>query len=137
MPTLCHLEGLSERGGCRLCMVEMEGSPRLFAACVTPVQEDMVVYTHTERLINYRRMILELLFSERNHYCAVCVMNGHCELQTQAAENGMTTSAMIISTRTCPWTPATSAMCWTITAASSAPVAFACATRSKARMCGT
>ncbi len=90
MPTLCHLEGLSERGGCRLCMVEMKGSPRLFAACVTSVQEGMVVYTHTERLINYRRMILELLFSERNHYCAVCVMSGHCELQTQAAENGMT-----------------------------------------------
>jgi len=89
MPTLCHLEGLSDRGGCRLCMVELQGSKRLFAACVTPVQEGMVVYTHTERLLNYRRMILELLFAERNHVCAVCVQNGHCELQTQAAKNGM------------------------------------------------
>jgi bidirectional [NiFe] hydrogenase diaphorase subunit len=89
MPTLCHLEGLSDRGGCRLCMVELQGSKRLFAACVTPVQEGMVVYTHTERLNNYRRMILELLFAERNHVCAVCVQNGHCELQTQAAKNGM------------------------------------------------
>ena len=89
MPTLCHLEGLSERGGCRLCMVEVQGSNRLFAACVTPVQEGMVVYTHTERLVKYRRMILELLFSERNHICAVCVMNGNCELQSQAADNGM------------------------------------------------
>lgn len=89
MPTLCHLEGLSERGGCRLCMVEVEGSPRLLASCVTPVQEGMVVRTHTERLIKYRKMILELLFSERNHVCAVCVMNGNCELQWQAAEIGM------------------------------------------------
>ena len=39
MPTLCHLEGLSERGGCRLCMVELEGNARLQAACVTPVAE--------------------------------------------------------------------------------------------------
>lgn len=89
MPTLCHLEGLSERGGCRLCVVEIEGSNRLHAACVTPVQEGMVVHTHTERLIAYREMLLELLFAERNHVCAVCVMNGNCELQGQAANLGM------------------------------------------------
>ena len=89
MPTLCHLEGLSERGGCRLCMVEVAGSNRLFASCTTPVQEGMAVLTHTERLIKYRKMILELLFSERNHICAVCVMNGNCELQWQAASIGM------------------------------------------------
>ena len=50
LPTLCYLEGLSGRGGCRLCMVEIAGSPRLFAACVTPAQEGMVVTTHSERL---------------------------------------------------------------------------------------
>jgi len=89
IPTLCHLEGLSERGGCRLCMVELEGSGRLQASCVTQVQEGMVVHTHSERLIKYRKMILELLFSERNHVCAVCVMNGNCELQWEAAKIGM------------------------------------------------
>ncbi len=89
MPTLCHLDGLSERGGCRLCMVELEGNARLQAACVTPVAEGMVVHTHSERLVKYRQMILELLFSERNHVCAVCVMNGHCELQAEAANIGM------------------------------------------------
>ena len=50
----------------------------------------MVIYTHTERLVKYRQMILELLFAERNHVCAVCVMNGHCELQAQAANLGVT-----------------------------------------------
>ncbi|GIV77005.1 bidirectional hydrogenase complex protein HoxU [Litorilinea aerophila] len=89
IPTLCHLEGLSERGGCRLCLVEVEGSNRLLASCVTPVQEGMVVRTHSDRLLKYRRMILELLFAERNHVCAVCVMNGHCELQDQAVNLGM------------------------------------------------
>jgi len=89
IPTLCHLEGLSERGGCRLCLVEVAGTNKLLAACVTPVQEGMVVSTHTERLIEYRKMTLELLFAERNHVCAVCVMNGHCELQWQAARAGM------------------------------------------------
>lgn len=89
IPTLCHLDGLSERGGCRLCMVEMVGSGRLQAACSTQVQEGMVVRTHSERLIRYRKMILELLFAERNHVCAVCVMNGNCELQWEAAKIGM------------------------------------------------
>jgi bidirectional [NiFe] hydrogenase diaphorase subunit len=89
IPTLCHLDGLSERGGCRLCMVEMVGTGRLQAACATQVQEGMVVRTHSERLIKYRKMILELLFAERNHVCAVCVMNGNCELQWEAAKIGM------------------------------------------------
>jgi bidirectional [NiFe] hydrogenase diaphorase subunit len=89
IPTLCHLDGLSERGGCRLCVVEIEGSPRLHASCVTPVQEGMVIHTHTQKLVAYRTMLLELLFAERNHVCAVCVMNGNCELQSQAAIVGM------------------------------------------------
>jgi bidirectional [NiFe] hydrogenase diaphorase subunit len=89
IPTLCHLEGLSERGGCRLCLVEVEGNSKLLPACVTPVQEGMVVTTHSDRLVKYRRMILELLFAERNHVCAVCVMNGRCELQANAASIGM------------------------------------------------
>jgi bidirectional [NiFe] hydrogenase diaphorase subunit len=89
IPTLCHLEGLSERGACRLCLVEVAGSTKLQAACVTQVQEGLVIDTHTERLLEYRKMILELLFAERNHVCAVCVMNGNCELQWQAAKAGM------------------------------------------------
>lgn len=89
LPTLCHLEGLEARGGCRLCLVEVQGSNRLVPACVTPAQEGLVITTHSERLVRYRHMILELLFSERNHICAVCVMNGHCELQYEAAAIGM------------------------------------------------
>lgn len=89
VPTLCHLDGLTPRGGCRLCLVEVQGTNRLVPACITPAQEGMSIVTHSERLVKYRRMILELLFSERNHICAVCVMNGRCELQAEAAAIGM------------------------------------------------
>jgi bidirectional [NiFe] hydrogenase diaphorase subunit len=89
IPTLCHLDGLSERGGCRLCLVEVAGSRRMLPSCTTPVKEGMVVQTETEKLVRYRKMMLELLFAERNHICAVCVANGHCELQTLAAHLNM------------------------------------------------
>jgi bidirectional [NiFe] hydrogenase diaphorase subunit len=84
IPTLCYLEGVSTVGACRLCLVEIEGSAKLLPACVTPVAEGMVVYTQTERLQKYRRMIVELLFAEGNHVCSVCVSNGNCELQDLA-----------------------------------------------------
>jgi len=89
VPTLCFLEGLSPLGGCRLCMVEVKGLARPVAACVTRVAEGMEVVTDTERLRDYRRTILELIFSERNHVCSVCVSNGDCELQDLAQELGM------------------------------------------------
>ena len=89
IPTLCHLDGVSEAGACRLCLVEVAGSARLQAACVTRAAEGMEVRTDTEKLREYRRMILELLFAERNHVCSVCVANGHCELQSLAAASGM------------------------------------------------
>ncbi len=90
IPTLCHLEGLDGVGACRLCLVEVAGVGRLLPACTTPIQEGMAISTTSERLANYRRMILELLLAERNHVCAVCVANGHCELQAMAAQLGVT-----------------------------------------------
>lgn len=89
IPTLCHLEGISEVGACRLCLVEIEGSPKLQPACVTTVVEGMHVTTNSERLRSYRKMIVELLFAERNHVCSVCVANGNCELQDLAVAVGM------------------------------------------------
>jgi bidirectional [NiFe] hydrogenase diaphorase subunit len=90
IPTLCHVDGLSEVGACRVCLVEIKGSPKLLPACVTKVQEGMEVVVNSERLTNYRRVIVEMLFSERNHICSVCVTNGHCELQTLAQKLGIT-----------------------------------------------
>jgi bidirectional [NiFe] hydrogenase diaphorase subunit len=89
IPTLCYLEGTSGAGACRLCLVELKGSNRLLPACVTRIAEQMDIATDTERLREYRRMIVELLFAERNHVCSVCVANGNCELQEMAITVGM------------------------------------------------
>jgi bidirectional [NiFe] hydrogenase diaphorase subunit len=90
IPALCHMEGLSSAGTCRLCLVEVAGIGRLLPACTTPVHSGMSVTTDSENLAHHRLMALELLFVERNHICAVCVSNGHCELQTLAQTLGLT-----------------------------------------------
>jgi bidirectional [NiFe] hydrogenase diaphorase subunit len=84
VPTLCHLDGLSETGACRLCVVEIAGSTKLHAACVTQAAEGLDVRTDSEALQRYRRQIVELLLAERNHVCSVCIANHHCELQDLA-----------------------------------------------------
>lgn len=89
IPSLCHMDGLQAHGGCRLCVVEVTGIPKLQPACMTVVEERMEVFTQTERLQKLRKNILELYFSERNHVCSVCVSNGNCELQSLATEVGM------------------------------------------------
>ncbi len=89
IPRLCHLQGVSDVGACRLCLVEVKGSTKLFPACVTQVTEGMEVKTQTSKLQEYRRMTVELLFAEGNHVCAICVANGNCELQDVAIQVGM------------------------------------------------
>lgn len=91
IPSLCALEGMTPVGGCRLCLVEVAGVDRIFPACTTPVQDGMSVITNSPRLLRYRRLSIELLLIERNHTCAVCVSNGHCELQTMATSLGVNT----------------------------------------------
>jgi bidirectional [NiFe] hydrogenase diaphorase subunit len=89
IPTLCHLDGVSDVGACRLCLVEVVGSNKLLPACVTEVAEGMDIQTNTPKLQQYRKMTVELLFAEGNHVCAVCVANGNCELQDMAVLVGM------------------------------------------------
>jgi bidirectional [NiFe] hydrogenase diaphorase subunit len=91
IPTLCDLEGLTPVGACRICIVEVSGTDRLLPACTTPIQDGMSVTTKSQRLTEYRRISLELLLVERNHVCAACVSNGHCELQAMATAMGIST----------------------------------------------
>jgi formate dehydrogenase major subunit len=86
IPTLCHHPALSAWGGCRLCVVEVDGSPKLAASCVMPVREGMTVVTSNSNIIAARRTILEFLFAERNHNCMFCSESGDCELQALAYE---------------------------------------------------
>lgn len=90
IPTLCHRDGLSDVGACRMCLVEVKGWGKLVPACMTHPEEGMEIETETPKLKEYRKLILEMLFAERNHVCAVCVVNGHCDLQDLAVDVGMT-----------------------------------------------
>lgn len=89
IPTLCQVSGLTSIGACRLCLVEVKGSTKLLPACTTLVTEGMEVFTDSVRLQNYRQMTVEMLFTEGNHICSVCVENGHCELQDMAVAMGI------------------------------------------------
>ncbi len=89
IPTLCFLEGLTPYGGCRLCLVEVSGSPKLFPACTTTVGPNMEITTNSDRLKDYRKMVVQMLLAERTHVCSVCVANDHCELQAMAKELGV------------------------------------------------
>ena len=89
IPALCYLEGLSEWGACRLCVVQVAEQPQLRPACAMSVEDDMEIRTDSDRIRRHRRAILELLFAEGNHVCAVCVSNGACELQDAAVATGM------------------------------------------------
>jgi bidirectional [NiFe] hydrogenase diaphorase subunit len=90
IPTLCYMDGISASGSCRLCLVEIAGTGRLVPACTTPAQSGMSVTTNSDVLAHNRRIALELFFTERNHICAICVSNGHCELQSLAQTLGVT-----------------------------------------------
>lgn len=86
IPTLCHHPALSSWGGCRLCVVQVDGSPKLAASCVTPVRDGMDIVTNNETILESRRTVLEFIFSERNHNCMFCPKSGECELQKLAYE---------------------------------------------------
>ncbi len=89
IPSLCNLEGLTSYGGCRLCLVEIIGSPKLFPACITPASTGMEVITQSDKLKEYRKMAVQMLLAERTHICSVCVANDHCELQSLANQLGV------------------------------------------------
>ncbi len=81
IPTLCHYRDLSPFGGCRICLVEVEGIPKLLAACVAPATDNMVIHTESEKIYRARRINLELMLSEHSVDCITCEKNSQCELQ--------------------------------------------------------
>jgi formate dehydrogenase major subunit len=91
IPRLCDHKELTPYGGCRLCIVEVQGVRVPMASCTLPVNNGMVVNTESEALKKSRKFILSMLFSERNHFCPFCqVSGGDCELQNAAYDEEMT-----------------------------------------------
>lgn len=82
IPTLCYLEGVSDIGSCRLCVVEVQGYDNLLPACRTKVKDGMKINTESERLTDYRKDMLKLILSNHNQDCMSCPANGTCELQS-------------------------------------------------------
>lgn len=89
IPTLCYHKLLSPSSSCRICVVEVEGEKSLVASCSYQVTDGMKVKTNTERVLNARRLILDLLLSNHPHDCLICEKNGACKLQQYVYELGV------------------------------------------------
>ena len=86
IPTLCYLEDLPPVGACRLCVVEVEGSRTLVGSCHTPITQGMVVQTHSPRVLEVRRILVELMLASHPDSCLVCDKANLCELRKIAAD---------------------------------------------------
>lgn len=89
VPALCHMDGMSPTGACRLCVVEIEGARTLVPSCSQLVSDGMKIKTHSERVIRARKTIIELLLANHPDDCLYCVRNENCELQTLAQQLGV------------------------------------------------
>ncbi|OQY26412.1 MAG: hydrogenase [Candidatus Cloacimonetes bacterium 4572_55] len=89
LPTLCHHNDLHVAGVCRVCVVEVEGMRTLQAACAFPITEPVTVFTHTRKVRQARRHILDLILSDHKGECYSCVRNQICQLQELANEYGV------------------------------------------------
>jgi len=94
IPVLCYMNlddlGIENKpGGCRICVVEVEGRKNLAPSCSTEATEGMVIHTHTMRVINARRTVLEFILSDHPKDCLTCAKSGNCELQDLAIKLGI------------------------------------------------
>ena len=81
IPTLCYIAELSPTGACRICVVEVEGSRTLVASCHTPITPGMVIQTHSDKVLETRRVILDLLLATHCGSCFLCEKANLCELR--------------------------------------------------------
>jgi iron-only hydrogenase group A len=84
VPTLCNMKNYTPTGACRMCVVEIEGRSNLTPSCSFPVEEWMKISTHSPRVLQARKTIVELLLSNHPDDCLYCERNGNCELQVLA-----------------------------------------------------
>ena len=87
IPRLCHMKGLEPYGGCRVCTVRVNGRPA--SACTQPVAEGIDVENDSDEMNAMRKMVVEMLFVEGNHFCMFCEKSGNCELQGLAYRLGI------------------------------------------------
>lgn len=96
IPNLCHEPRLKPYGACRMCLVEVENSPKLVASCASKVAPGMVINTNTEKLVEYRKKVLRLLLSNHPRDCMTCEKAGKCQLETLSYLHGIRESGFNI-----------------------------------------
>ncbi len=89
IPTLCYRSELSPIGACRICSVEVEGARTLVASCHTPIAPGMAIHTHSPKVLQARKSIVELLLASHPDACLVCDKANLCELRKLAADLGV------------------------------------------------
>ncbi len=89
IPTLCHIKDMFPSGACRMCVVENVKTGKLVTSCSYPVEEGMEIYTHSPRVVESRKVIVELLLSNHPDDCLYCVRNTNCELQSLSRQHGV------------------------------------------------
>ena len=95
VPTLCFMEGLPPSGACRMCVVEVEGQRNLVPSCAFPVYNGMKVNTNSNRAVEARKSIIELLLANHPEDCFYCERNGNCQLQYLSESHGVRTRRFI------------------------------------------
>lgn len=93
IPTLCYDPDLRLAGSCRMCLVEIKGRHLLAASCVTPVENGMVIETESQRVVEARKVILELLAARHDFNCHTCEKNGDCKFQDYCYQYGIKESS--------------------------------------------
>ena len=89
IPTLCYLKDVNEIGACRICLVEVKGARGLVTACVSPVAEGMEIFTNSPKVMESRKLTLELILSNHDKKCLSCVRSTNCELQKLCRDYGV------------------------------------------------
>ncbi|HTP86778.1 MAG TPA: NADH-quinone oxidoreductase subunit NuoG [Bryobacteraceae bacterium] len=108
IPSFCYYDGLTLQAACRMCLVEVEKTPKLQVACTTPVAEGMVVHTDTPVVHEARKSMVELLLTNHPLDCPVCDKGGECELQDMTFRYGIGESRFVeekVHTDEAQWSP--------------------------------
>lgn len=99
IPSLCYLPKIGPSAKCRICVVEVEGVRNLQTSCNMIPSPGMIISTDSPRVIDARRMVVNLLLANGNHNCMICQRNGDCELQDAAYSLGIETPAFLVERR--------------------------------------
>ena len=102
IPRFCYHEKLSIAGNCRMCLVEMEKSPKPIASCAMPASDGMVIKTNTPKIEKSRKGVMEFLLANHPLDCPVCDQGGECDLQDQSMFYGIDKSRFKENKRSVP-----------------------------------